>query len=87
MSEPQLLVHSAKALDLAQRLAQRERRSVADVVERALEAYAQDETDREPASVFYERISGYAKAAGDLADEDLETLLEASRHAHKGLDL
>ena len=39
MAEPQLSVRSAKARDLAHRLARREHRSIADVVERALEAY------------------------------------------------
>ena len=39
MAEPQLSVRSAKARDLARRLARREHRSIADVVERALEAY------------------------------------------------
>jgi hypothetical protein len=40
MAEPQLSVRSAKARDLARRLARREGRSLADVVERALEAAA-----------------------------------------------
>jgi len=39
MAEPQLSVRSAKARDVARRLARREHRSIADVVERALEAY------------------------------------------------
>ena len=39
MAEPQLSVRSARARELAHRLAKRERRTVAEVVERALEAY------------------------------------------------
>ncbi len=38
MAEPQLSVRSAKARDLAHRLARREQRSIADIVERALES-------------------------------------------------
>jgi hypothetical protein len=38
MAEPQLSVRSAKARDLAHRLARREKRSIADIVERALES-------------------------------------------------
>ena len=41
MSEPQLSVRSAKARELAHRLANRERRTIAAVVERALEEYEQ----------------------------------------------
>ena len=48
MAEPQLSVRSAKARDLARRLARREHRSIADVVERALEAYEIREAGREP---------------------------------------
>jgi hypothetical protein len=47
MAEPQLSVRSAKARDLARRLARRENRSIADVVERALEAYEIREAGRE----------------------------------------
>lgn len=39
MAAPQLSVRSSKARDLAHRLARRENRSIAEVVERALEAY------------------------------------------------
>lgn len=57
MPEPQLCVRSAKARDLAHRLARRERRSIADIVERALESYEVRETGREAASSFFARIS------------------------------
>ena len=39
MPEPQLSVRSARARDLAHEIARREKRTVAEVVERALEAY------------------------------------------------
>ncbi|HXY59135.1 MAG TPA: plasmid stabilization protein [Methylocystis sp.] len=57
MAEPQLSVRSAKAREIAHRLSRRERRSIADVVERALEAYEIREGGREAASSFYERLS------------------------------
>jgi hypothetical protein len=57
MAEPQLSVRSAKARELARRLARREHRSIADIVERALEAYEIREAGREPASAFYARLA------------------------------
>ncbi|MBB4201076.1 hypothetical protein GGD83_004907 [Rhodoblastus sphagnicola] len=47
MAEPRLSVRSAKARDLAHRLARREKRSIAEIVERALEAYEIREAGRE----------------------------------------
>lgn len=82
MSEPQLSVRSAKARDLAHRLARREHRSVADVVERALEAYEIREAGREPASVFYARL------ANDYgSDIDLEALIREGRQIDPGPEL
>lgn len=57
MAEPQLSVRSAKARDLAHRLARRENRSIADVVERALESYEIREAGREPAPTFYAHLA------------------------------
>lgn len=82
MAEPQLSVRSSKARDLAHRLARRENRSIADVVERALEAYEIREAGREPASTFYRRLT--AQAGTDI---DLEAVIRENRHPHKGLDL
>jgi len=82
MPEPQLSVRSAKARELAHRLARRERRTVASVVERALEAYESRETGREPAAAFYERVS-----ADYGEDMDLEALIRADRRADPGPDL
>lgn len=82
MAEPQLSVRSAKARDLAHRLARRENRSVADVVERALEAYEIREAGREPAPAFYARLS---LASG--TDLDLEAIIRETRPPHKGPDL
>ena len=82
MAEPQLSVRSAKARDLAHRLARRENRSIADIVERALEAYETRESGREPASSFYARLS-----ASYATDIDLEAVIRASRRVHEGPDL
>jgi hypothetical protein len=82
MAEPQLSVRSAKARDLAHRLARRERRSIADIVERALEAYEVREAGREPAPVFYARLS-----AARGTDVDLEAVIRESRKPHVGIDL
>lgn len=82
MAEPQLSVRSAKARDLAHRLARREKRSIADSVERALEAYEIREAGREPASAFYARLS-----ANSGADIDLEAVIREARRPHAGREL
>jgi hypothetical protein len=82
MAEPQLSVRSARARELAHRLARRERRSVADIVERALEAYEVREAGREPASVFYTRLS---REYG--VDVDLDSVIRESRQVHSGPEL
>ncbi len=82
MAEPQLSVRSARARDLAHRLARRENRSIADIVERALEAYEVREAGREPAQSFYKRL---AEDFG--ADIDLEDLIRERRSPHRGIDL
>lgn len=82
MAEPQLSVRSAKARDLAHRLARRERRSIADIVERALEAYEVREAGREPASLFYDRL-----ASRYGTDIDLEAVIREARRVNAGPDL
>jgi hypothetical protein len=82
VAEPQLSVRSAKARDLAHRLARRERRSIADIVERALEAYEIREAGRESAASFYGRL-----AADCGADVDLEDVIKQSRQTNPGVDL
>lgn len=76
MAEPQLSVRSAKARKLAHRLARRENRSIADIVERALEAYEVRETGREAAACFYDRLT--AEAGTDI---DLEAVIRESRRS------
>lgn len=82
MAEPQLSVRSAKARQLAHRLARRENRSIADIVERALEAYEVRESGRESAARFYERL-----VTRPGADIDLEAVIKESRRPHSGPDL
>jgi hypothetical protein len=82
MPEPQLSVRSAKARDLAHELARREGRTVAEIVERALEAYRLREAHRKSAAEFYRRLT-----RGREEDIDLDALLEEHRGPHLGVDL
>lgn len=80
---PQLSVRSAKARDLARRLARRVNRSIADIVERALEFYEVRQAGREPpAAAFYSRLS--AQVGTDL---DLDSVIREGRHPHRRVDL
>ncbi len=82
MAEPQLSVRSAKARDLAHRLARRERRSIADIVERALEVYEVREAGREPAAAFYSRLTR------DHSDDvDLDAIIREGRRTNPGPNL
>jgi hypothetical protein len=83
MAKPQLSIHSAKARNLAYRLARRENCSIADIVERAPEAYEICETSREPAARFYARMA----APSDAEDIDLEANIKEGRKKHPGIDL
>lgn len=82
MAAPQLSVRSAKARDLAHRLARREKRSIADIVERALEAYETRQAGREAAPSFYARLSAHYGT-----DIDLETVIREGRRVNPGPDL
>jgi hypothetical protein len=82
MAEPQLSVRSARARDLAHRLARRENRSIAEIVERALESYESREAGHEPAAAFYSRLS-----TDFGTDIDLDAVIRESRVIHDGLDL
>lgn len=82
MTKPQLSVRSAKARELAHRLARRERRTVAAVVERALEEYAARHSGQIPPETFYRDLTETCSA-----DMDLETILREHRRPHRGIDL
>lgn len=82
MTKPQLSVRSAKARELAHRLARRERRTVAAVVERALEEYEARHSGQISPAAFYLELQEMC-----AADVDLEALLEEHRQPHSGVDL
>jgi len=82
MPEPQLSVRSARARELAHRLAKRERRTVAEVVVRALEEYSAHQTGRTPAAEFYRELNH--RYATDL---DLEKVIQSSHQRHTGIQL
>lgn len=79
MAQPQLFVRSAKARELARRLARRERRTIADVVECALESYEARRAREEPASAFYARLS---KEYG--SETDLDAVIRENRKINTG---
>jgi hypothetical protein len=82
MPNPQLSIRSVRAKELAHRLAKAERRSVAQVVECALERYQQRVHPDEPASEFYARLS---RDYG--VDIDLDSIIREDREPHSGIDL
>lgn len=82
MAEPQLSVRSARARDIAHRLARREKRTVAQIVERALERYEASEAAREPAAEFYASLR-----ADEGDDIDLMEVINEARKPHPGIDL
>jgi hypothetical protein len=81
-TKPQLSVRSAKARELAHRLAQRERRTVSAVVERALEQYEARHSQCVPAAEFYRTLNQSCSA-----DVDLDAVLDEHRKAHAGPEL
>jgi hypothetical protein len=82
MAEPRISVRSAKARDLARRLARREGRSIVEIVERALEAYEIRGAGREPAASFYANLS--PKRGTDV---DFEAVIRGGRRAETGPDV
>ncbi|MEI9426969.1 plasmid stabilization protein [Mesorhizobium sp. Cs1299R1N3] len=82
MGKSQLSVRSAKARDLAHRLARRENRSIAEVVERALEFYEIREAGAEPASTFHASLT-----ASSGVDIDLAKVIREGRQVHPGVEL
>ena len=83
MAQPQLSVRSARARDLAHRLAASERRSVAQVVEQALELYAKrTPVQKESPADFYARLHRTASV-----DIDFDELYAELRLPHEGPEL
>jgi hypothetical protein len=87
MAEPQLSVRSARARDLAHMLAKRERRTVAQVVEQALEAYA-DSNPRngQSWSAFIDDLLALPRDP-DEKDIDLSAIIREGRKPNPGIDL
>jgi hypothetical protein len=87
MAEPQLSVRSARARDLAHMLAKRERRTVAQVVELALEQYAGSGSKRQLSGAEF--VAALRALPRDLnePDIDLEALIKEGRKPHTGIDL
>jgi hypothetical protein len=82
MAEPQLSVRSSKARKLAHLLAKKERRTIAQVVESALELYARAEPTKEAARDFYTRV------ASDFGvDIDLDAVIREDRKPNPGIEL
>ena len=88
MAEPQLSVRSARAKLLAHRLAKKERRSVSQVVERALELYARaaPQPVKETAQAFWDRVVRENHIEGD-PDIDLDALIREGRTPHEAIEL
>nr|WP_295468267.1 plasmid stabilization protein [Mesorhizobium sp.] len=81
MAEPQLSVRSAKAIEIAHRLARAHNRTVAKTVERALELLDAQEGNREPVEEFYRRL------AENGVDFDILELTKDLHKPHPGIDL
>jgi hypothetical protein len=82
MSEPESLISTARARNLAEGLARREGLTASEIVERALQAYAKRGAVGEPAEAFYRRL-----AAHRGEDIDLGALIQDHRLPHWGVDL
>jgi hypothetical protein len=86
MPAPQLSVRSARARDLAHMLAKRDRRTVAQVVELALEAYARPVPElRLTGAEFVAKL--LERDPNDTVDIDLEAVIDGHRQPHRGIDL
>jgi hypothetical protein len=88
MVQPQLSVRSARAKALAHRLAKKERRSVSQVVESALEHYAKVQPQPKPESAhdFWARIIRENHVEGD-PDIDLDAIIRENRKPHQPVEL
>jgi hypothetical protein len=89
MPAPQLSVRSARARDLAHALAKRERRTVAQVVEMALEEYARTATHAESKESWrsFLRELRELPRAPDEPDIDLAEVAREGRRPNPGIDL
>ena len=80
MAQQQLSVRSARARELAYQISRRERRTIAQVVEQALEQYAGNHVEiRQSAEDFY---AGLRALPGD--EIDFDAILDENRRPHDG---
>ena len=83
MAQPQLSIRSARARDLAYEISRKERRSIAQVVELALEQYAGKNAEtHESAADFYARL-----AALEGEEVDFDAILAENRKPNHGIEL
>ncbi len=86
MSEAQLSIRSTRALALARQLARDEHRTIAKVVELALEDRARARKQgTQSAQEFVEMLR--KRDPDDTIDIDLEALIREDRKPHDGIDL
>ncbi len=57
MPEAEFLFLTVRARELADQIARREGVAAAEIAERALETYAERAAEREPAEIFYRRLT------------------------------
>jgi hypothetical protein len=88
MPNPQLSVRSARAKELAHRLAKQERRSIAQVVESALEDYSvgKMKPKKETDAQFWHRMAYEGRVEGE-PDIDLEVFIDEHRKPHTPIEL
>ncbi len=87
MAARQLSVRSERAIALAHMLAQRERRTVAAVVEAALDRYAAQTAIAEPITDFLARLQEGKTAADDQALDRVMSAIAAEKKPHAGIDV
>jgi hypothetical protein len=80
--EAEFLFLTVRARELAEQIARREGVAAAEIAERALETYAERAAEREPAELFYRRLT--AERGEDI---DLDALIQEHRRPHWGIDL
>jgi hypothetical protein len=91
MPEAQLNIRSTKAKNLASALAKRQRRTVSQIVELALERYSsalpQVKIHEQEASTFWKTLNASLYPTGREPDIDLEAILQEHRQPHKPIKL
>jgi hypothetical protein len=93
MTEQQLSIRSTKAKALARKLAKAQRRTVTQIVEIALEHYAESDTstqaqnNTESLSDFLARMHQSLYPTGTEPDIDLEALIKDHRKPQRPIEL